>query len=389
MSPQKSQKVNKILVTTGIFPPDIGGPATYSDILFRELTSNGYLVKVLTYGSYAQKKEGVLIISNNWPKGLRHFFYFLKILILGFNSDLIIAADSSFGAGFISVVATKLIRKKIIIRVTGDYAWEQGWQRYGIRDLMDDFQFKRHSFFIELLKKCQRFSVKKADFVITPSNYLKKTVMIWGAPEGKVIVIHNAIKIPDLKLNKEEARQKLNLNGKILISAGRLVVWKGFDLLIKSVSDLKGEFPNLKLIIVGDGPWLNDLKRLVNNLGIGDRVIFTGLLSKMELVKYLIAADVFALNTAYEGFSHQIIETMILGLPVVTTDICGNPEIIRNGKNGFLLKYNDIKSFKEIIKELFSDENLCHKIGEAAKGSISNFSNQSMFIKLKELINSL
>ncbi len=107
--------IKQILITTGIYPPDIGGSASYSSPLVKELS---------------------------WPKGIRHFIYFLKTLWLGRKQDLILAADFSFGAAFVPMIAAKILRKKFLIRVTGDYTWEQGVQRFEVKDLMDDFQKK-------------------------------------------------------------------------------------------------------------------------------------------------------------------------------------------------------------------------------------------------------
>jgi hypothetical protein len=67
----------KILIVTGIFPPEIGGPATYSDLLLRELMARGFDVKILTY-SFVVQKSPVFYVSKKWPKGLRHFIFFYK-----------------------------------------------------------------------------------------------------------------------------------------------------------------------------------------------------------------------------------------------------------------------------------------------------------------------
>ncbi len=110
----------RILIVTGIYPPDIGGSATYSNLLLNELPKRGFRVAVLTYGN--SKIPGVFGVSKAWPKGIRHIIFLLKLLFLGRRYDLILPADSSFGAATIAVFAGKLIGKKVIVRVTGDYA---------------------------------------------------------------------------------------------------------------------------------------------------------------------------------------------------------------------------------------------------------------------------
>jgi len=404
----------RILIVTGIYPPAIGGSATYSALLNRELPKRGFGVSVLTYGNPhlnpPPSKEGggvggglLYCVSNRWPKGLRHLIYFLKLLFLGRKYDLILAADSSFGAATIAVFAARLIGKKVIVRVTGDYAWEQGMQRFGVKDLIDEFQNKKYGLSVQLLKKLQSYAVRKASVVIAPSEYLKKMAVGWGAGLEKVNVIYNAVDIPPLNpppSRKGEERGGANF---LIISAGRLVPWKGFDILIEAVAELRQDIPEIKLIIVGSGP---DKKRLASVIAsnppiypigyIGgearqsyDNFLLIDSLPKFDLAKKIIASDVFVLNTAYEGFSHQIVEAMSLGVPVITTKVGGNPEIIRDGENGLLIGYNDKEALKQAILKLYKDRELVSRIGKNGEESARKFTKEAMLVKVIDLFNSI
>ncbi len=97
-----------------------------------------------------------------------------------------------------------------------------------------------------------------------------------------------------------------------------------------------------------------------------------------KLLLYLRAADIFVLNTSYEGFSHQILEAMSLGLPVVTTDACGNPELVEDGREGFLVKYNDREAIKQKILEILSNPMLAAKLGATASQKSKEFSKERM-----------
>ena len=377
-----------ILIATGIYPPHIGGSATYSSLLFRELPKRGHTAKVLTYGTASQRVAGsIYVISNSWPKGIKHFLYFLKLLEIGRRSDLILVADSSFGAAFISVIAGKILRRKIIVRVTGDYAWEQGVQRFGVKELIDDFQNKNYSLPVELLRKCQSFAVRNADLVIAPSRYLKKITEGWGVSGDKIKVIYNAVDLPDFKLSKEEARQVLGVSGKIIISAGRLVPWKGFEMLIQAIVEAEGVIPDIKLYIIGDGPEEGNLK--AQSLKLKANIFFTGTLSKDKLMQYLKAADLFALNSSYEGFSHQIIEAMSIGLVVAAADVGGNPEVIKSGENGFLFGYNDKRAIIDILISFFQDSAGKQALGRAAQKTVAQFSQDKMLQSLNNLFTTL
>lgn len=377
----------KLLIISGIYPPEIGGAASYAKLLMDELPKRDIVPEVLTYGSGSAK--GAHYVSRRWPKGLRHCVFFLAAIRYGRKADVLLSADSSFGAAFIGAWAARLLKKKFVVRATGDYAWEQGMQRFGVTDLMNEFQKKRYGFFVELLRKCQRFSASQAAMVIAPSVYLKKIVSGWGVPQEKIQVVYNAVELPVTSIAKSEARERIGLSGFVIVSAGRLVPWKGFDMLIDVVADLQNDFQDMKLVIVGDGPEKEKLRVKCQVSGVTDKVIFTGALPKTELSYYLRAADLFVLNTAYEGLSHQIIEAMSMGVPVVTTDVGGNPEVITHNRNGILVPYNDRYALESAIRALLKDESKRSAISQAAQKERGEFSKEHMITELASIIQSL
>lgn len=378
----------RLLVTTGIFPPEIGGPATYSSLLLKELPGLGYRIKIITYGdNYTESHPEVKIVSKKWPKGIKHLVYFFKTVFWGYRSDTILTADSSFGSAFIAVLASKILQKNIVMRITGDYAWEQAKKVFGIAGSVDNFSPENKPWKIKFLAWAQNFSVRNASRVITPSNYLKTTVLKWGVDPSKVVIIYNAIDLPAENQSKEEIRRKLGLHGRVVLSVGRLVPWKGFELLIGVISELTQNFADIQLIIAGDGPERSKLKDCARNCGIN--VLFTGNLSKKKLISYIKAADVFALNTAYEGFSHQIVEVMSLGVTVITTDVGGNTEIIEDGKNGLFAPYNDHTAWVSILGKILADPDFSKKIGLVGQESVKKFSLENLILNLNQLLSSL
>lgn len=398
----------RILVVTGIFPPEIGGSATYSSLLLKELPKRGVGVSVLTYGNKVSSRQArtinhysssesdaasnesrsnIYYVFRKWPKGLRHILFFIKLLFLERKHDLILAADSSFGAATVAVFAGKLIGKKVIVRVTGDYAWEQGMTRFGVKDLIDEFQSKRYGFFVALLRKFQTYAVKNAYLVIAPSEYLKRIAVGWGANPEKVKVIYNAVDLPntDFYSSSESDSASDESRSYTIISAGRLVPWKGFDVLIEAVAELREDIPEIRLVIVGFGPEESKLKAKSHQLKAG--VDFVGSLTKDLLVNNVIASDVFVLNTAYEGFSHQIVEVMSLSVPVITTNVGGNPEIIKDGENGLLVGFNDKEAIKQTILKLYKDRSLAKKLGEMGMESAKKYTVERMISGLLKSFN--
>ena len=249
--------------------------------------------------------------------------------------------------------AAKILRKKFILKIVGDYAWEQGIQRFGVKEVLDGFLKNKYRWEVEILRKIQKFVANRAEKIIVPSEYLRGVVTKWGARPKKISVIYNAFDAPELDVSKENARKQLGISGKILVSAGRDVPWKGFQTLRNLMPEISRKIPDAKLFILNNEP-------------------------REKLLLYLRAADVFVLNTAYEGFSHLILEAMAMGAPIVTTDVCGNPELVEDGISGLLVRFNDKTAIKNSILKLLKDEKLAQKLSNVAFQKSKQFSKERM-----------
>src|SRR3989338_2858552 len=112
----------RILIATGIYPPDVGGPATYSRTLFEELPLRGLSVEVVTYGELLVSDSALVHrVSRRVLKGIRHTIYFFKVFWYGRRADVIFAQDT-VSAGLPALVAATLLRKKFLLKIVGDYA---------------------------------------------------------------------------------------------------------------------------------------------------------------------------------------------------------------------------------------------------------------------------
>jgi glycosyltransferase involved in cell wall biosynthesis len=167
-----------------------------------------------------------------------------------------------------------------------------------------------------------------------------------------------------------------------IITAGRLVPWKGFLGVLEVVARLKKTFPTIKLVIVGEGEQRDTLKRVAAELGISESVKLPGRLSQTDLAHQIATSDVFILNTQYEGLSHQLIEVMNLGVPIVTTAVGGNPELITHNKNGLLVPYNNIEELVAAVTTLITDKEQSERFVREAKETVKNFSKENMMQSL-------
>lgn len=351
----------KILIATGLYPPEIGGPATHTVLLEKELPRRGFDVSVLPFSRVRKL-----------PKVLRHAYYVWLLLRASKGADLMYVLDP-VSVGLPAYMVHVFTRKPYILRIVGDYAWEQGMQRFGVKEFLDEFvKRQQKNRMVRILVHIEQFVAKNAEHIIVPSTYMKGIVGTWDVEESKMTVVYNAFTPPPL--GSGETTAVFAGHDHVIMSAGRLVPWKGFRTLIETMGSILVKYPGTLLAIVGDGPQRPELEARVEELGLSRNVVFMGRLSQKDLVVALRQADVFVLNTAYEGFSHQLLEVMALGIPVVTTDVGGNPELINNEKEGLLVPYNDSDALYNAIERLIRGGEEVQHFVEMAESKARSFS---------------
>jgi glycosyltransferase involved in cell wall biosynthesis len=384
--------MKRILIATGVFAPDIGGPASYARNLATRLASQDVQVTVLAYSSVASfeaDKDLPFRIVRVWKKipwGLRHAIFFMRAFFIARHADGILTLNATT-SGFTTAVAARLAGKPLVVKIVGDYAWEVAIQTGRTFLMINDFQKSQKTGRVRRLDAMQKWVCRKAAAVIVPSEYLAGLVTGWGIDPSKIHVIYNGVDLPKVSMSKEEARRAIGIAGTIIISCGRLVPWKGFRMLIKVMPQLLQVNQFFRLVIVGDGPDMAMLQSVVRNLGLERKVYIVGRKNPQELAVYLAAADMFVLNTGYEGFSHQILEAMTAGVPVITTNVGGNREIITQGENGFLVRYNDEFNLVEAMKTLLRQQDVREYMIANAKHTVAAFSAERMFQQTQTLLN--
>jgi len=360
----------KILITTGIYPPDIGGPATYSKLLFDELPKRGIEVEVLSFGEV-----------RHLPKIIRHLVYFFKVLKRAKSVDVIYAQDP-VSVGLPTMLANIFLRKRFFIRIAGDYAWEQGVQRFGVKDDLDTFSLKNnYGLFVKFFKKIQFCVAKRANQIIVPSHYFKTIIVNWGIQSEKIKVIYNGIEI-----NESEVHKVHKVESRVMLSVGRLVPWKGFKVLIEMMPDILQEIPEVKLVIVGSGLQKEELEQTIKKLNLGNKVVLAGQLSRDELLKQKQLSDIFVFNTNWESFSFDTVEAMAMGLPVVTTNVGPLSELIENNSEGILVEPNNKEAIKNAVIKVLRDDDFRQKIIQNAYQKSRQFSIQNTIDNLEKLL---
>ncbi|MDB4992523.1 MAG: putative glycosyltransferase, partial [Parcubacteria group bacterium] len=282
----------RLLIATPLYPPDLGGPATYTQLLEAGFPEP---VTVVKFGDVRK-----------YPKIVRHFMYFLHVFRAAKHADVILALDP-VSVGVPALMAARLRGKTFVVKIVGDYAWEQGVQRFGIKDSLDTFVRKgRVPFAVATLRAVQTHVAKSATNVIVPSNYLKGIITAWGVAPSKIKVIYNAIELEEGGVVPEEVTRAASPK---IVTIGRLVPWKRIEGIIDAIALLPGA---ASLTIVGEGTERARLETRAKEK-LSGRVIFTGPRSHADTLAILGAADIFVLNSSYEGLSHVLIEALMLG----------------------------------------------------------------------------
>ncbi len=189
-------------------------------------------------------------------------------------------------------------------------------------------------------RKLIQYVFSKSKHMMAVCQALKDEMVAIGADEQKVTVLRNGVDVEKFKFIDENAQKKLKekyeLIGKVILSVGGLVERKGHHLIIKAITEIE----DVTLIIIGDGPDLRILKRLVTDLELEERVLFTGALQQEALIEYYGLADLMVLASSREGWANVLLESMSCGTPVVATKVWGTPEVVTSIDAGILVERN-------------------------------------------------
>jgi glycosyltransferase involved in cell wall biosynthesis len=355
----------KLLMVTGIFPPDIGGPATYVPAMARALIKRGHRVTVLTLADNFNRDDHlypfrVVRVRRGLFKPRRFMSTVAAIVREGRHADVLFVN----GLHLEATVANFLLRKPLVQKIVGDWAWERATNKGWVKDGFEEFQNRRHGWKVKLLKALRSFSACRADAVIVPSRYLARAVNHWGVAETQTIVIYNSVELSSSRRLTLPLSTRFNV-----VTAGRLVPWKRVDHLIESLRD-SGE---TGLVVVGDGPERNRLEELARACRLTDRIYFAGQRSKEDTLGLMSACDVFVLNSTYEGFPHVLLEAMGAGLPVIATAVGGTPELVRDGENGLLIAPNANGALAKNLMKLASSSEERQRLAAGARQTAQRF----------------
>ena len=335
-----------ILVTTGIFPPDVGGPAKFVPLIADKLSEENNL-KVITFSEKnvddTDNNYEVLRIIRDQNKVSRFIKTLFLIIKNGKDTDVIFVN----GLWFEVYISNWIIRKKTIRKIVGDPVWEKFYTQYKTDDDFDTFQEKKYNIKVQFHKFIRNTALKSSNTIVVPSHHLLDFVKKQGYG-GRLIQVNNGTE-------KTQSFKKNKGDNKFLI-VSRLVRHKNIDLILKSLVTLKNEYKiEFTLNIVGEGPEQKSLISLISKLGLQDSVNMVGSKYGEDLKSFYQFSNYFLQLSSYEGMPHSILEAMNYELKIIASNFGGNFELLGDNDFGFTSPSLDIETVTNTIYKAIKD----------------------------------
>lgn len=220
-----------------------------------------------------------------------------------------------------------------------------------------------------VMRRLNSFIINSADSIVAISSDTRSRAERYYRIKKEIQVINYGF-IPVPLSQSERVRLDRNNGQYYLIAVGRLIKRKGFEYLIRALELLPA---NILLIIVGDGPMEEYLRETARKSKVSDRVILTGYVPRDHIYEYLQNADCFVLPSLHEGLGIVVQEAMYVGLPIVCTNNGGQTDLVKEPRNGLLVRTGDVEMLAKAIRRLYEDRELRKEVGDNNKEDITGY----------------
>ena len=368
----------KILMLTWEYPPRIvGGIARVVHDLSKRLIKDGHEVTVVTYRDNADVPEyendkGVNVYRvDNYMIHPNNFIDW--IMLLNFNmlskATEIINKEGGFDVihahDWLVTYAAKSLKNAYDIPIVATIHATEAGRNSGIHD-----ETQRY------INDTEWLLTYEATEVIVNSNYMKNEIQrLFGLPFDKINVIPNGINLSNftgIERDYDFRRQYAMDNEKIILYVGRLVYEKGVQHLIAAMPKILSNYNDAKLIIAGRGGMMDELRAEASNLGLNDKIYFTGYLNSKQVQKMYKCADVAVFPSTYEPFGIVALEAMLAGVPTVVSDVGGLDEIVTHGVDGMKSYAGNANSIADSVTALLYDHQLATNVSKKAKQKVKD-----------------
>ena len=357
----------RVLLLTGIWPPDLGGPATHGPDFARFLIERGHEPRVLTMadGEPSERPCPVETIPRRHPFPVRYGRLTLSAARAA-RAAHVVYATATYAAAAAASVA---VRRPLVAKLVSDPAFERA-RRYGLfRGTLEEFQHAGGRR-VEALKRARTAALRQARTVVVPSAYLATIARYWGLEDARLHVVPNPAP-PNDGLGRDAARDGF-------VFAGRLTRQKALGVTLDALAQL----PEGRLTVIGDGPERAELERHARAAGIEGRVAFVGARPRDEVLRSLAGAQAAVLSSDWENFPHAAVEALAVGTPVVATAVGGVPEIVEDGVNGLLVPPGTAEQLAEALGRVLRSRELRARLEEGARPSVAGLARERVYGQL-------
>jgi glycosyltransferase involved in cell wall biosynthesis len=361
----------RIVLLPGIWPPDVGGPATHGPDLARFLVERGHDVHVVTMGDRRPTKRPcpVTSIPRRYPFPVRYSLVAAAGARAARSAD-VVYASATYAAAAAVVTATS---RPLVAKLVSDPAYERA-RRYGLfAGTLEDFQ-RAGTIVVLALKRARTAALRRAFRIVVPSSYLADIARGWGLDTSRLLVIPNAA--PPV------VEADVVPDGHTFVFAGRLTRQKALDVAIEAVAQV----PTAQLLVIGDGPERADLERHAERVGVNGRVSFVGAKSREEVLPLVSTAYAAILSSDWENLPHAAVEALAAGTPVVATAVGGVPEIVRDGVNGLLVPPRAPDELAVALRRLVDSPELREQLSRAARQSVAELHRDRVYGRLEQVL---
>jgi glycosyltransferase involved in cell wall biosynthesis len=365
---------------SGIWPPDVGGPASHAPALALALTQRGHEVEVVTTAEAepSPRPYPVRWVSRRLPAPLRHLAVVREVHRAARRAERVYATTMIRRAALGALLA----RRPLVVKLVADEAFERARRTGRFSGTLEEFQRSRGGPRDRILRATRTAALRRARRVIVPSAYLREIAIGWGLAPQRVRVVPNpAPALPALP-SRAEARAMLGIGGFALGTAGRLTAQKALGDALEALARV----PGVELLVLGDGPERAALERRTAELGLSERVRFLGAGLREDVLVLFRAVDGALLTSAWENLPHSLLEALSVGTPVIATAVGGIPEVVEDGKNGLLVPPHDVEAIAGAIGRLAADDTLRASLAASARPSVEELSEPRILAQIVRAI---
>jgi glycosyltransferase involved in cell wall biosynthesis len=351
-------------VVSGIWPPDVGGPASHAPAVAEFLLQRGHGVDVVTTAAAEPPPRTYAVhwVSRGLPRGVRHAAVAAEVARRARGADVVYATSMIRRAA----AGSALARRPLVVKLVADEAYERVRRAGRFHGSLEEFQCSSGDLRVRTLRSTRDRALRRAAHVLCPSAYLRAIALGWGLDPGRVSVLPNPAPPLPAMPSREELRRELGLDGPTLAFAGRLTGQKALGVALAAVAEVDG----VSLLLLGDGPERPGLERRTAALRLDGRVRFLGGGTREDVLRLFRAADASVLPSEWENFPHTVVEALAVGTPVIATAVGGVAEIVRDGENGLLVPPGDVAALAAAIDRLVHENGLRERLAAAAAPSV-------------------